>query len=92
MEHSLKEVPFLDILIKNVNGWVITHIYHKPTDTQKYLHFNSLHAQNCIKSIPYTLARRIHTKITDKNLKKKTRFKKTTHKSTPERIPNNTNK
>ena len=70
MEHRSKELPFLDILIKNVNGQIITDIYHRPTDTQQYLHFKSHHPQKCIKSIPYTLARRIHTIITDKNLKK----------------------
>ena len=69
MEHSSKELPFLDILIKNVNGQIITDIYYKLTDTQ--LHFKSHHHKNCIKSIPYTLARKIHTIITDKNLKKK---------------------
>ena len=41
MEHSSKELPFLDILIKNVNGQIITDIYHKPTDTQQYLHFKT---------------------------------------------------
>ena len=46
MEHSLKELPFLDILIKNVNGKIITDIYHKPTDTQQYLHFRSHHPKN----------------------------------------------
>ena len=35
MEHTSKELPFLDILIKNVNGQIITDIYHKPTDTQQ---------------------------------------------------------
>ena len=43
MEYSFKELPFLDILIKNENGEIITDIYHKPTDTQRYLHFNSNH-------------------------------------------------
>ena len=33
MEHSLKQLPFLDILIKNVKGKIITDIYHKLTDT-----------------------------------------------------------
>ena len=33
MEHSLKELPFLDILIKNVSGQIIIDIYHKPTNT-----------------------------------------------------------
>ena len=41
MEHSLKEFPFLDILIKKANGKIITDIYYKPTDTQQYLHFRS---------------------------------------------------
>ena len=59
----------LDILIKNVNGQIITDIYHKPTDTQQYLHFKNHQPQNCIKSIPYTLARKIRTINTDKNLK-----------------------
>ena len=47
----------------------MTDIYHKPTDTQQYLHFKSHHTQNCIKSIPYTLTRWIGTTITVKNLK-----------------------
>ena len=33
MEHSRKELPFSDILIKNVNGQIITDIYHKPKET-----------------------------------------------------------
>ena len=45
MEHSLKELPFLDILIKTVNDQIITDIYHKPTDTQEYFHFRSHHPQ-----------------------------------------------
>ena len=35
MEHSSKELPFIDILIKNVKGHIITDIYHKPTETQQ---------------------------------------------------------
>ena len=52
MEHSPKELPFLDILIKNVNGQIITDIYHKPTDTQQDLYFKRHHPQNCIKIHP----------------------------------------
>ena len=92
MEHSLKELPFLDILIKNVNGQIITDIYHKPTDTQQYLHFRIHHTQNCITSIPYVLARRIYTINTDKNLKKKNTPQRTTHIPTPEKISNDSNK
>ena len=42
---QLKELPFLDILIKTVNDQIITDIYHKPTDTQEYFHFRSHHPQ-----------------------------------------------
>ena len=70
MEYSLKELPFLDVLIKNEKGEKTTDIYHKPTDTQQYLHFNSHHSKNCLKSIPYSLACRICTIITNKKLRK----------------------
>ena len=33
MEHSFKELLFLDILIKNENGQIITDINHKHTET-----------------------------------------------------------
>ena len=75
MEHCSKELTFLDILIKNVNNQIVTYINQKPTETQQYLHFKSHHLRNCIKSILYTLARKIETIITDKNLLKKTRLK-----------------
>ena len=52
MEHSLKELPFLNILIKNENSQIITDIYHRPIDTQQYPHFNSYHSKNCKKTHP----------------------------------------
>ena len=38
MEHSFKELQFLDTLIKNQNGQIITNIYDKATDIRRYLH------------------------------------------------------
>ena len=70
MEYSFKEQPFLDILIKNENGDIITDIYHKPTDTQQYLHFKSHRPKNCLKFISYTLERRLCTIIANKKLRK----------------------
>ena len=70
MERISKELSFLESLIKNENGQIITDIYHKLTDIQQYLHFNSYHSKNWIKSIPYTLARRIGTIVTKENLRK----------------------
>ena len=69
MEHSFKELPFLDISIKNKNSQIITDIYHKPTDTLQYLHFNRHHPKNLIKSISYTIAHRVCTIITNKTLR-----------------------
>ena len=34
-EHSSKELPFLDILIKYINGQIFTDINHKPTNIQQ---------------------------------------------------------
>ena len=39
MEHNFKEQPFLDTHIENENGQIITDIYPKPTNIQRYLHF-----------------------------------------------------
>ena len=69
MEYNRKEIPFLDILImKDIHGLLSTDIYRKKTDTQQYLHFRSQHPKNTIKSIPYMLARRICTIVSDKKL------------------------
>ena len=61
--------------IKSENGQIITDIYHKPTDTQQYLHSNSYHHKNCIKPTPYNVAHKICTIIPHKNLKKKLALK-----------------
>ena len=52
VEHSSKELSFLDILIKSENGQIITDIKYKPTDTHQYPHFNSHHPKNCKKIHP----------------------------------------
>ena len=80
MEHSLKDrYPY-----KKRRLLIITDIYHKPADTQQSHHFKSHPPKNCIKSIPYTLACRIHTIIIDKNLKKMPQ--RTAHKPSPDRL------
>ena len=65
MEYSFKELPFLDILIKNQNDQIINDIYHKPTNTWQYFHFKSHY---CLKSIPYILVCWIFTIVINKNL------------------------
>ena len=83
MEHSFKELPFLDSLNINENGQIIWDIYHNPTDTQQYRHFNSHHPKNCINSTPYTLVCRIWAIMT-KNLRKKLALKNYTQPYTRE--------
>ena len=68
VELSFKELPFFYILITNQNDQTITNIYHKPIDTPKCHHFKSHHPQNCIKSIPYSLARTSGTIVPNKDL------------------------
>ena len=48
---QLKNQPFLEILIKNVNGQIITDIYHKPTDINHTLTSKAT-TPKTIKSIP----------------------------------------
>ena len=68
MEYSDKEIPFLDILIKRHSDiWM--DLYQKPTDTQRYVPFNSNHPPHCKKNIPFTLARRICTIVENQERK-----------------------
>ena len=75
MEYSDKEIPFLDILIKR-DGDIWMDLYHKPTDTQRYVPFNSNHPPHCKRNIPFTLARRICA-IVENQEKKGTSLKQT---------------
>jgi hypothetical protein len=69
MDSSPTELPFLDILIKKQGTHIVTDIYHKPTDTKQYLHFNSSHERHIKINLPYSLARRICTIIKDNELR-----------------------
>lgn len=60
------ETPFLDIMISIQDKQLHTDIYYKPTDTQQYLHFKSCHPRHTKINIPYNLARRICTIVSDK--------------------------
>ena len=68
LEHSEKEIPFLDIFIKRDTGiWM--GLYHKPTDTQRYVPFNSHHPPHYKRNVPFTLARRICTIVENQERK-----------------------
>lgn len=64
-EH-VQTLNFLDIMIIIHNdGTVETDIYYKPTNSHKYLSYESFHPKHCKDNIPYSLAKRIIVFVTD---------------------------
>lgn len=61
MNISRTEMPFLDILLLNKDGYIETDIYYKTTDSHNYVPFSSCHPHHTKLNIPYSLARRICT-------------------------------
>ena len=70
IEQSDTEISFLDIKLKRQGEQIVTDIFHKPTDTKQYLHFRSCHPRATKFNIPYNLARRICTIVTEPSLRK----------------------
>ena len=66
-----KTVDFLDITVVKIGNKLMTDVFYKVTDTHQYLHFKSCHPKQCKNNVPYNLARRICTIVSDKVLKKK---------------------
>lgn len=65
VEESQHDISLLDICITHEGESLSTDIYYKPTDTHQYLHFNSCHPRHTKRAIPYNLARRICTIVSD---------------------------
>ena len=59
MEVSENTIPFLDISVNKDQDNIWMDIYSKPTDSKRYVPFDSCHPKHCLKNIPYCLARRI---------------------------------
>ena len=70
-ETSGTEVNFLDIKIYIKNRRIETDIYYKTTDTKQYLQFSSCHPRHTKNAIPYSLARRVCTIVSDKSIREK---------------------
>ena len=68
MESDMKELPFLDILIKNIGGHIGTDIYSKPTDAKQYLLFSSAHPKHTKTNLPFSLARRTCAIVSEKHV------------------------
>lgn len=67
METSENQLPFLDVLVKLCHGVLSTDIYFKPTDTHLYLNFKSCHPKHTKTNIPFCLASRVVTIVSDTN-------------------------
>ena len=55
-EHTLN---VLDLTLHLQDGFIITDIYAKPTDSHLYLPFSSSHPAHCKRAIPYGVALRV---------------------------------
>ena len=57
--YSESSVNVLDLTLHLQDGFIITDIYAKPTDSHLYLPFSSSHPSHCMRAIPYGVALRI---------------------------------
>ena len=53
------QLPLLDIMINKEEKKVFMDIYSMPTDPKRYVSFRSNHPKHCLKTIPFSLVRRI---------------------------------
>ena len=53
------QIPFLDVMVTIEGKKVTTDIYHKDTDSRRYLPYDSCHPGHTRRNIPYSLARRV---------------------------------
>ena len=65
-EKSVYKLNFLDItIILHEDGKIETDIHYKPTNSHKYLNYESFHPTHCKNNIPFTLAKRIIVFVTN---------------------------
>ena len=69
MESNDTELPFLDIRIYKETNRLETDIYHKATDTFQYLNYTSYHPRHIKQNIPFSIARRICTIVSNPQIK-----------------------
>uniref|UniRef100_K7G6Y6 Reverse transcriptase domain-containing protein n=1 Tax=Pelodiscus sinensis TaxID=13735 RepID=K7G6Y6_PELSI len=72
LDHSTREIHFLDTTVQINNGKLDTTLYRKPTDSYSYLHASSSHPEHTTRSIVYSQAlryNRICSNPTDRDQK-----------------------
>ena len=60
-----KSIPFLDTSLEIKDGKIVSDLYRKPSDRNKYLLPSSAHPSHVTKSTPYSLALRIVRNCTE---------------------------
>ena len=65
MESDTNQLAFLDVMVMKKESNIVTDIFYKITDTKQYLLFDSCHPKHTRNNIPYNLARRLCTIISD---------------------------
>ena len=65
MEISEMSIPFLDIMITLEDTEITTDLYYKPTNTHNYLDFLSCHPKHTKVNVPFSLASKIVTIVSD---------------------------
>ena len=71
VEKNNEQLPFLDVLVELKQGKLSTDIYYKPTDTKQYLTYKSCHPKHTKNNIPYNLARRICSIVSEESNREK---------------------
>jgi len=70
-EYSECSLPFLDMLVKLKDKEISTDIFFKSTDSHNYLDFYSSHAKHTKIIIPFNLASRLVTIVSDEHILEK---------------------
>ena len=65
IQTSCVQLPFLLVMKEGTS--VSTDIYYKATDSKQYLNFNSCHPKHTKINVPFSLARRLCTIISNKS-------------------------
>lgn len=65
MDKSETNLSFLDTMVIKKAGKIQTDIFYKPTDSKQYLLYTSCHPKHTRNSIPYNLARRLKTIVSE---------------------------
>ena len=65
MDTSEMSIPFLDIMVTIEGNEITTDLYYKPTNSHNYLDFYSCHPKHTKVNVPFSLASKIVTVVSD---------------------------